>query len=133
MRAGALSLARIAGADGPPECLCLFGGSTDSDLQPALNFDGCCVVVRRQSVAQLNQRAIGCANVVEEALHFGSLVLARSKRAQFALFAKGGRSRAVQVTDDRSAGVGLGDGAVERLVPRADRVGALGKLIGRKT
>jgi hypothetical protein len=43
----------------------------------------------------LNQSAIGCAYVVEEALHFESLASARSKRAQFALFAKGGGSRAV--------------------------------------
>jgi hypothetical protein len=77
----------------------------------------------------LNQRAIGCANVVEEALHFAGVVPARLERAQFALFAKGGRSCAVEVPDDRSGRVGIGDVAVERLVPRADRIGALGKLV----
>jgi hypothetical protein len=57
----------------------------DLDLQPAPNFDAGCVVVRRPSVSELNQRAIGRANVVEEALHFRGLVPARSQRTQFAL------------------------------------------------
>jgi hypothetical protein len=35
----------------------------------------------RQSVAQLNQHAIGYADVVEEAMHFGNVVPARSKRS----------------------------------------------------
>jgi hypothetical protein len=84
------------------------------------------VVVRRQSIPQLNQHAIGYADVVEEALHCGNVLPARSKRAQFALFAKTCRSRAVEVADDRSIGVGIGDGAVEGFVTCADPVGALG-------
>jgi hypothetical protein len=39
----------------------------------------------------LDQHLDGRANVVEEALHLGCLVPTRSKRAQLALFASGGR------------------------------------------